>query len=281
MQGKLTALKNIIWSVCILICLVALLVGFLFAAFTKYDGSGKIEEPVSAPSSPVDENPGAGETGGAQPSPAAANGLMELEETDNGGQSYIDTLTFLCDSALVGLRDYGILAGGAATSQVWGSEAGNIPASSLGDFTIKFPGDGSSITPADAAMVSLPKTLIISLGTDGLADVSQEDFVSGYTALINSIRGASPGTALVCCSMTAVTVTYDGSDGLSTSLVSTANGWLRQICEDTGVYYLNLADAVCDSSGMLMAEYAAANGKTLNTAGLTEALAYISTHMVP
>lgn len=279
MQGKLTALKNIIWSVCILVCLAALLVGFLFAVFTGYDGSGKIEKPDPAATVPLDQP--SGEDGSGDAGPVISGELLELEETKDGGQSYIDTLTFLCDSALVGLRDYGMLTGGAATSQVWGSEAGNIPASSLADFTIKFPGDGSAITPANAAMVALPGTLIISLGTDGLAEVSQEDFVSGYTALINSIRSASPGTTLVCCSMTAVTVTYDGSDGLSTSLVSTANDWLRQICADTGVYFLNLAEAVCDSSGMLMTEYAAANGKTLNTTGLTEALAYISTHMVP
>ena len=50
-----------------------------------------------------------------------------LPESSDAGQGYIDGLTFLCDSPAIGLRDYALLSGGTATTQVWGSAAGNIP----------------------------------------------------------------------------------------------------------------------------------------------------------
>lgn len=283
MHGKLVALKSIIWSVGIAVCLLSLAVGFFFAAFTKYDGSGKIVKPERQTSASDREGTPGGEQSPEQSSPPAQGGgeLLMLQETEDGGQAYIDRLTFLCDSALIGLRDYGVLTGGSATSQVWGSEAGNIPVADYGQCVIRYPGDGSQITAANAAMVARPGILVISLGVDSLAQATEESFTEGYTQLINAIRTASPDTAIVCCSVTGVTVSYNGSDGMTSSLAVQADDWVRHLCQSTGVYYADAASAVTDSSGSLLNEYAAANGKSVNVQGLTEILSYLRTHMVP
>lgn len=278
MNGKLTAFKNIMWTLGILLCLLALLVGFLFAAFSKYDGSGQIAEPTARPQVPAQEE--VPEDFPEDVFTVSAE-LQSLTETADGGQDYIDSLTFLCDSALIGLRDYGLLSGGHTTSQVWGSEAGNIPAPTLADFTIKYPGDGSQITPAAAAMVTRPSILVLSLGVDSMANVKEEDFIAGYTALINSIRSASPDTKIVCCSLTGVTIDYAGADGLDTNKTNRTNDWIRTVCTDTGAYFADVGSAVTDSSGALYTEYAGVNGKALNMTGLAEVLNYLSTHMVP
>lgn len=267
MQGKLAVIKNIIWAIGIAVCLLALVVGLIAASAVRYDGSGQIQRPTDAsPTAP------------AVNVPTNSGTLMSLGDTADGGQGYIDALTFLCDSALIGLRDYGILSGGIATTQVWGSSAGNIPASSIADCTIKYPGDGSNMSASGAAMASQPSTLVISLGTDSLADTTQEDFITNYASLINAIRAASPGTKIICCSVTSVTSGYSGIDGLSVSLISSANEWIRQVCTENGVYYADVASAVCDTSGTLFSEYASSNGKTLNSAGLNEILLYLRTH---
>ena len=267
MYGKWAAIKNIVWALGIVVCLLALVVGLIFASAVKYDGSGQIQRPGEAAiATPVVNVP-------------IGNGtLMSLGETGDGGQAYIDSLTFLCDSALIGLRDYGILSGGIATSQVWGSSAGNIPAATIADCTIKYPGDGSNIPASSAAMLTQPSTLVISLGCDSLADTNREDFITNYASLINAIRKASPGTKIICSSITSVITGYSGVDGLSVALVSSANEWIRQVCTDNGVYYVDAASAVCDASGTLFSEYASANGKTLNSAGLNEILLYLRTH---
>lgn len=282
LRGRLTALKSIIWSLGIFACLLSLAVGFFIAAFTKYDGSGKIVKPDRENAAAGQQDPGEGQSPEQTAPPVQSGGvLLELAETEDGGQAYIDRLTFLCDSALIGLRDYGVLTGGSATSQVWGSEAGNIPVADYGQCVIRYPGDGSQIQAADAAMVARPEILVISLGVDSLTQSTEEVFTQGYTQLINAIRAASPDTAIVCCSVTGVTVGYNGSDGMTSSLAVQADDWVRHLCESTGVYYVDSASAVTDSSGSLLNEYAAANGKSVNVQGLTEILSYLRTHMVP
>lgn len=280
MNGKLSNIKNTAWAVAIVLCLVSLLVALGFAAFTRHHG--ELERPTVLMGEAAEKRDAAlAEKKAAEEKAEQAAGPGEvylLGESGDAGQAYIDSLTFLCDSALIGLRDYGLLREGTATTQVWGSSAGNIPASQLGSLKIRFPGDGSEISPTDAAMIAKPSILVISLGTDGLADSSETQFISDFEALIRGVQEASPYTTVVVCTITSVTISYSGSDGLEFTLVNRANEWLARICADTGAYLVDAASAVSDSNGSLLTEYASANGKTLNSAGLNQILMYLRNH---
>ena len=280
MNGKLSNIKNTAWAIAIVASLVLLLVALGFAAFTRHHG--ELERPTVLMGEAAEKRDAApAEQKAAEEKAEQAAGPGEvylLGESGDAGQAYIDSLTFLCDSALIGLRDYGLLREGTATTQVWGSSAGNIPASQLGSFKIRFPGDGSEISPTDAAMIAKPSILVISLGTDGLADSSETQFISDFEALIRGVQEASPYTTVVVCTITSVTISYSGSDGLEFTLVNRANEWLARICADTGAYLVDAASAVSDSNGSLLTEYASANGKTLNSAGLNQILMYLRNH---
>lgn len=275
MGGKMNGVKNIIWAFSIIVCLVAVLVGLIIAAASKYDGEqqrgdimlGEVAETES-------------EGGKTEPVSALVGDgtLHELGETGDAGQDYIDSLTFLCDSIWLGLRDYGMLTAGTATTQIWASSAGNIPAANLSSFNIVFPDDGSEVTPADAALIKKPGKLVISLGMDSLANVTQDSFISGYSALINSIHAASPDTVIICCGLSSVTMDYPSIDGLNSTMAMQANGWIQQVCIDTGAYYADPAANIRDTSGYLLPEYASANGKALNSEALTEILNYLRVH---
>lgn len=277
MGGKLNGLKNIIWAFSIVLCLVAVLVGLIYAAASKYDGE---QERGNIMLGEVADDKTGTNSGEAEPLPALTGDgtLHELAETADAGQDYIDSLTFLSDSIWLGLRDYGMLTAGTATNQVWASSAGNIPAGSLSSFNIVFPDDGSEISPADAALVTKPQKLVIALGMDSLANVTQDSFIAGYSALINSIHAASPDTVIICCGLSSVTIDYPSIDGLTVDMAISANEWIKQVCVDTGAYFTDPAEVLRDSSGALMSEYASANGKALNSAGLTEILNYLRTH---
>lgn len=280
MNGKLSNIKNTAWAIAIVVSLVLLLVALGFAAFTRHHG--ELERPTVLMGEAAEKRDAVlAEKKAAEEKAEQAAGPGEvylLGESGDAGQAYIDSLTFLCDSALIGLRDYGLLREGTATTQVWGSSAGNIPASQLGSFKIRFPGDGSEISPTDAAMIAKPSILVISLGTDGLADSSETQFISDFEALIRGVQEASPYTTVVVCTITSVTISYSGSDGLEFTLVNRANEWLARICADTGAYLVDAASAVSDSNGSLLTEYASANGKTLNSAGLNQILMYLRNH---
>ena len=272
MKHNLTGIKNLVWAGAIVLTLLTLFVALIIAAVLPYSGPiqrGGVQlnetETINADSPLAESQEPLGE-------------LLTLGESGDAGQSYIDGLTFLCDSSVIGLRDYALLAGGTATTQVWGSTAGNIPARSLADCRIRYQAEGVEITPAEAAAKAVPARLVIILGSDGLDSVDQDTFVEGYVSLIRSIQETSPGTQIAVCSVSSVTTSYAGVDGVDANTIKTVNGWIRTVCMRTGVYFCDVASAVNDRAGWLDADYASANGKALNTAGLTKILEYLRTH---
>ncbi len=288
MQSKLSILKNIIWALCIVVCLVALLVGFIAASIPKYDGeqqdgilylSDRPDGSVPATDAVRSDSESADDA--VAETPAAAASLNQLGETADGGQEYIDSLTFLCDTSLMGLKSYALLSGGQATTQFWATQAGNMPASTIGNISIVNPADGVVTPIATAAGANKPKILVISVGMDGLTETTEEKFIADYTSLINSIKSASPETAIVCCSPTSVISSYAGIDGTTIAHCNALKSWIETVCSNTGVYYADIARAVCDPSGTLLDEFASSNGKTITSAGLSKILEYLRTHTIP
>lgn len=271
MKRNLTAIKNMGWAFSIVLCLLTLFVALIIAAALPYSG------PIERGGVQLNETETISED-----SPLASKeplgDLLVVPESGDAGMGFIDGLTFLCDSSVIGLRDYALLAGGTATTQVWGSTAGNIPAKSFADCRIRYQAEGIEITPAEAAAKAVPARLVIILGADGLDSVDETVFVEGYVSLIRSIREASPGTLIVVCSVSSVTTSYNGVDGVNANTIKTVNGWIRTVCQRTGAYFCDAASAVNDRAGWLDADYASANGKALNTAGLQKILEYLRTH---
>ena len=129
-------------------------------------------------------------------------------------------------------------------------------------------------------MIAKPKTLVISLGSDGLAQTNESAFIAAFDALIRDIQQASPDTTIIVCTLTGVTESYSGSDGLTNAMIAAANRWLSQVCADCEVYLTDAASSISDQNGALLSDYASANGKTPNSAGLTRILQYLRTHAV-
>ena len=277
MTNKLSGLKDLIWAIAIVICLAALLVGFFFAAVSKYGGDR--ERPVIALSPSSSSTPAnksgidAGVTGSSGGSYATVSdgSLKTLSGSSDAGQSYIDSLTFLVDSSLSTLKTSGLTAG-----QVWVGGSG-LPMSDIANWTIVYPGDGSSVSPANAAMVAKPAVLFIAIGSDGMSGLSQEAFISGYETMIRGILGASPETKVVCCSVFPVTDAYTGSDGLDIAGAEQVNGWIQQVCIDTGAWYADIAYNIT-AEGKLIGQYADTDGKGLSGTGLSAVMSWLRTH---
>lgn len=275
MTGKWTSLKNLGWAIGIAVCLLALVVGLVIASVNRYSGdsfsssTALTSESVDSSGNVTELTPGT--SGGA-------GSLLTLPETNDAGQEYIDKLTFLCDSSFIGVRDYGLLAGGTGTYQVWGTDSGSLRVADLASTTIVYPSDGSSVTIADAAMIAKPEILVICVGQDGLNAVDEATFKTSYSAMITGIQSASPDTKIICCSISSVIANYTGSDGLTTIMISDANDWIREVCSATNVYFIDSGKAVGDGTGAALSSYLSSNGKTLNSSGINEVLSYLRTH---
>ena len=86
-------------------------------------------------------------------------------------------------------------------------------------------------------MGACDKRIVIYLGGDDLVNATEESFKAGYSQLINSLRSASSETKIICCSIASVSSAYPGTDGLNKDLIATANGWIRDVSIQNGVYF--------------------------------------------
>ncbi len=276
MKNGLSGVKNLIWALAIMLSLLALLVGLVFAMLTRYygdrtDGTLVLGEGVS-----VSSNSGIDNAGDMQP--GASGTLMELPSTQDNGIEALFNFTFLCDSTITGINDYSASYGGNAEAQLWTDNGSGLSAASAATTTIVYPGDGSMITPSNAAMVAQPKRLVIYIGGDDLASATEESFKAGYNQLISAVRSASPDTKIVCASIGSVSAAYPSSDGLTKELIAQANGWIKDISIENHAYFADLAAILNDGEGYLSAEFAGPDGRSLSSAGAAKLVEYFRFH---
>ena len=273
MKNRASNTRNLLWAVGILLCLVAMLVALIFAMSQKNAGNradgtlvlGHIERGEK----PVDVDLAGLES--------AANQLMPVPETKKGNLEDVFGMTFLLDKTLMGLRSYVTNYGDGVNAQIWTDDGSGLMAKNAAESPIVFV-DGSLITPSNAAMVTRPRTVLLYLGGDGLADTTEQEFTDGYTRLINSIREASPSTNIIVCSIGSISSNYQGGDGLSPQLIASANSWIRQVCTDTGAYYADIAAIVNDEQGFLSDEFLTPDGRRIAAAGIALIVDYLRCH---
>lgn len=276
MFKKLKPLKDLLWAAGIGIALFFLLFGLVAVNFTSYHGdkarpvmdlrSDREEGSDAAADSDDTESEGSAMT--------ADGTLHPLAETGTAKKSYLKKLTILCDSSFVSLRGYG-----ANTMTVWTSEDGKLPMTSVSDWKIVYPGDGSLISPTNAMLVAKPKILVIAIGSDVPAKTKKSAFISSYSTLIRNLAKANPDAKIVCLSLCCVTESHDDSDGMTPERAVKINGWIQEVCIETGAFYGDLSDTLC-FNGFLREDFADESGRALNEAGLDALFTYLRNHDV-
>ena len=275
MKNRLSGIKNLLWAAGILVTLIALLVGLVFSMSSRYTGERESGTLVLGAENRPRDKKAAGTT---EVDSAQAGTLMELPSTQKNGLEAVFGMTWLCDRTISGLKDYSNTYAADANAQIWmPAGRGLLTAADAADTPIVFV-DGSQITPANAAMVSQPNKVVIYLGTDDLYNETWQDFFEGYTLLIDSIRNSSPNTTVICCSIASIGSNYQRSDELTTQMIAQANEWIRQVCVQTGAYYADLASVLNDDNGYMRDEFFAADGRSLNAAGISQIVDYFRFH---
>lgn len=276
MKNRLSNLKNLLWAAAILLCLLAMLVGLIFSM------SQKNHEPRADGTiilGQIDRTKKTGSDDVAGLEPASGPVLMSLSENPKGNLETVFGMTFLCDKTIMGIETYAQHYGDGLLTSIWTDNGTGIAAKDAADTPIKFV-DGSLITPGNAAMITRPKTVVIYLGGDGLANTTQEEFISGYTKLIESLRSANPNINIIACTIGSVSSNYQGGDGLTPQLIWYANQWIKQVCVNTGVYYADLASFLNDENGYLSDSYLMPDGRSIAAAGIALVIDYFRFHYI-
>ena len=275
MKNKLSGLQNILWAIGILAVGLALLVGLVVSMSARYEGE-RLSGTMTLGEGVQREKRGAADSG---LDAAPVGELMPLPEIKKVPLDEVLTTTFLCDKTLLGLRSYIETYGDGATASIWTDNGSGFFAAKGADSQIVFV-DGSLVTPGNAAMITRPRKVVLYLGSDGLAETTEQDFINGYVGLVNSIREASPNTVLICCSIASISSNYQGSDGLTPELVAKANAWIRQVCIQTGAWYADIASLLNDSNGYLSDAYLMPDGRSIAAAGVAIVVDYFRFHGV-
>ena len=267
MPKKINSVKDIVWAVCILAALLALLVGLVYGATGHWYGDKT--RPVMNIGHRAES--GSAEKTGSGAGAVADGTLHTLRESGDTGQSYLDSLTIVADSAYAPLRGSALTA-----AAIWTSDSGSLPMSAYDSWRIVYPGDGSSVTIPNAATIAKPGLLVLAIGGDGAAGLSQEQFIALYENLISDILTASPQPQILVGPAASVTASYVG-EGMSAQQAGQINEWLQQICIDTGAVWADWSGSLCDG-GYLRPEFAEADGRTLNAVGLNNLCLWLRTH---
>ena len=275
----------VLWTGGILICLVAVLLSLILSSC----GTGD-EVPITTPAAPTESaggtgtvEPGSetGDPGSASTDPNTAEPTttsVVLGETADAGQAYIDRLTFLGDSTTNGLKEYGVLSGGTATTQVWTPASGTLTLYLWNAASIVYPETGAEMTIADAVETKKPEYLVITLGVNGVAELEEDAFKIYYTDIINSVKEASPSTRIICNSIYPVENDYEHIDQISNEKINTANGWILDVAEATGTRYADSCSVLKAADGSLREELGNGDGLHLNADGYNAVLEYLRTH---
>ena len=194
------------------------------------------------------------------------------------GQEYIDKIVYLGDSTTYGLKYYAVLSGGKNTTQVWTPTSGTLTLSYQSFAAILYPDDGTEITIREAVEKKKPAMMIITLGVNGVSFMERDSFISEYTDLVTDIMELSPDTKVIIQSIFPVASNYEYLGSINNEKITTANTWLLEVAENTGVRYLDTISVLMGSDGWLIDAYQNGDGLHLNADGFRVVLDYQRTH---
>jgi len=201
-----------------------------------------------------------------------------LAETDDMGQSYIDSIIFLGDSLTYGFQFYGVLSGGSKTKQVWTPSNRTFSLFNQKNIRIYYPETGEELTVESAVAARKPEYMVITLGTNGVASMEEDYFKSEYIALINRILEANPSTKIMLNSIFPVARNYGMLGSINNEKIERANGWVYSIANELGLRYLDSSSVLIDQEGWLMPGYQSGDGMHMTTAAYEAVVQYIRTH---
>lgn len=201
-----------------------------------------------------------------------------LPISEDAGQNYIDSLTFLCDSPTYWLKLYELLSGGYGTTQVWTGPEGTMTLAYLRDFKILDPIDGVERTIPETVAKHKPPMIVIALGVNGIAFMDQEYFTEEYSHLIEVIQEASPQTEILLQSIYPISPNFDGWGSITNAKITAANHWILRMAEKYDLHYLDTFSCLVGEDGNIEPELVMKDGLHPNKDGLTKVLEYLRTH---
>lgn len=195
-----------------------------------------------------------------------------LAQTTRADSSYLNDITFVGDSRTNGMLQYHFVTQDQ-TYAIDGINHRDIQQKSFIEI------GGRTYTLADAISLKEPRIIMVSLGINGVAFMTEEEFMSEYKSLIEMLKYHSPNSQIIIQSMFPVSRQKERNDPrMSNEIIDSYNDSLLQLAKDEGCFFLDSADELKDDNNALASVYDSGDGLHLNEAAYEVIFDYILTH---
>ena len=203
---------------------------------------------------------------------------VQLGEFGRVSTSWFADAAFLGDSLTAGFcaNEYNIDVGGALICGYRSISPNTI----VNRTTVSNPDRGEEVA-LDVLAANQPAKLYILLGTNALVQTGNEDsFINYYARMLDELRAALPNTTFYVQSILCATqeTVEDDAPGLSPDHIGPINQQIKALCEERGLYYLDLNAEFSDENGYLLTDYAQPDGIHLTVSGYNKWVSYLCTH---
>lgn len=176
-----------------------------------------------------------------------------LKETDSAGDSYINETIFYGDSITENFAYYGSIP----WNIVW-AKASLTPESAL-TWKVPIRPYGVEMTLVEAVKTYKPKRLIITLGANAVAVMTESYFIKTYEELVAQVKEANKDTLIIVQSIFPVDIRWDvranTNSTINNTKINRLNYLLAEMCERQEVKFLNTATILKDEIGRLRQGY--------------------------
>ena len=109
---------------------------------------------------------------------------------------------------------------------------------------------------------------------------NEDSFIKYYARMLDDLRAALPNTTFYVQSILCATqeTVEDDAPGLSPDHIGPINQQIKALCEERGLYYLDLNAEFSDENGYLLTDYAQPDGIHLTVSGYNKWVSYLCTH---
>lgn len=167
----------------------------------------------------------------------------------------VERMTFFGDSTTAHLA----LRGGIPQERVWSGVGSTVLFETVNAVKcVHLQKENRDLSLTEAVALKKPRILVITVGVSGGAGrLSRESFVSIYRELLLSVRKASPETKLLVQSLLPLSDrSVKHYKRLTKEAVVQANGWVRELCEELQIPYVDTHAKLIDpNTGYLKPEY--------------------------
>lgn len=223
-------------------------------------------EPASEPESSASSQP-------EEESSAPAQDGPEVQEGEWLASEYFDDALFVGDSITEGIKLYDVMSNVTVLADT------GVNLNSLYTKDVVELEDGSVVPILEATQYYNPGKIYLMMGINSMLS-DEESFRESYAQVVDTLISQHPDAILYIQSILPVTAEYEQSSGAvaDNAKIDRYNEILKDLAEEKGVYYLNVAEVFKDENGCLPTEASPHDGIHFSSSWYRKWFDYLRTH---